>query len=80
MPKTFSRFTTAGNHFLPAGEEYYANYYYTFICRPDDGGIDLRSIDVDDRERRVDGELAQHRQTDRQPRQIGARLCSKQGI
>ena len=41
---------------------------------PDDGGVDFRSVDVDDGERSVDSELAEHRQCDRQPRQISARL------
>ena len=44
------------------------------FSRPNDSRVDLRSVDVDDGERSVDGELAQHRQTHRQPRQINSRL------
>jgi len=38
--------------------------YNTELSRPDDGRIDFWSVNVDDRERSVERELAEHRQTD----------------
>ncbi len=36
---------------------------------PDYGGVDLGAVDVDDGEGHVDGELAQHGESDGQPRE-----------